>query len=66
MAGTVKMKEACSLNHQANLGEEVDEVPFEAGEELTVLQEWENSYLVKNSDGKLFNVGKNLVETADS
>ena len=72
MAGTVKMKEACALNHQANLGEEVDEVQFdhpwflEAGEELTVLQEWESSYLAKNGDGKLFNVSKDLVELTDS
>ena len=66
MAGTIKMKQACSLHHQANLGEEIDEVQFEAGEELTVLQEWENYYLAKNSDGKLFSVSKDLVEQADS
>jgi hypothetical protein len=56
------MKEACTLRAQANLGEEVEEVELPAGEELTVLKEWENHYLVKNDDGKLFNVEKRLVE----
>ena len=64
MAGTVKAKEACTLKHQANLGEDIEEVECQAGEELTVLQEWEQSYLVKNDDGKLFNVSKQIVEPA--
>lgn len=65
MAGTVKIKEALTLKHQANLGEEIAEVPFEAGEELTVLQEWERAYLVKDGEGRLFNVPKDRVEPAD-
>lgn len=59
---SVKMKEACTLKAQANLSEEIEEVEFEAGAELTVLAEWESHYLVKDPDGKLFNVGKDLVE----
>ncbi len=62
MASTVKIKETCSLNHQASLGDEVAEVTLETGEELTLLQEWEISYLVKTGDGKLFNIPKELVE----
>jgi hypothetical protein len=55
------MKQAATLKHQANLGEEVAEVELGAGEELVVLKEWKNHYLVKSSDGKLFNVPKSLV-----
>ncbi len=55
------MKQAATLKHQANLGEDVAEVELSEGEELTVLKEWKLHYLVKNSDGKLFNVPKPLV-----
>jgi hypothetical protein len=41
--------------------EEIEDVEFSAGDELTVLKEWEHHYLVKNDDGKLFNVQKDLV-----
>jgi hypothetical protein len=58
---TVTLREACTLKAQANLGEDVEEIEFDAGEELTVLKEWEHHYLVKNADGKLFNVEKRLV-----
>jgi hypothetical protein len=59
---TVTLKAALTVKHQANLGEEVDDVELAAGEELAVLKEWENHYLVKNDDGKLFNVPKDQVE----
>ncbi len=63
MASTVRVKQTCSLKHQGNLGEEISEVTLETGEELTLLQEWEISYLVKNGEGKLFNIPKELVES---
>jgi hypothetical protein len=65
VAQTVKFKEASSLKHQPNLGEEPNEVSFAEGDEVSVLQEWENSYLIKNAEGKLFNVGKERVEPAN-
>jgi hypothetical protein len=65
VAGTIKLKKACTLHHQANLGEEVSEVKLEEGEELTVLAEWQRSYLARSRSGKLFNVGKDLVERVD-
>jgi hypothetical protein len=61
MPETVTVKEACTLKAQANLGDEVEEIEFEPGQELTVLKEWENHYLVRNDDGRLFNVEKRLV-----
>jgi hypothetical protein len=54
-------KQALTLKHQSNLSEDVEEVRFEAGEEVTVLKEWDGRYLVKSDDGKLFNVAKDAV-----
>jgi hypothetical protein len=56
------IRQATTLKHQSNLGEGVEEVAFEAGEEVTVLKEWESHYLVKNGKGQLFNVPKDRVE----
>jgi hypothetical protein len=56
------LKHAIVLLHQANLGEGVEEVAFRAGEEVTILKEWQRGYLVKNSAGQLFNVPHELVE----
>jgi hypothetical protein len=56
------LKQATVLKHQSNLGEGVEEVTFRAGEEVTVLKEWQQSCLVKNAAGKIFNVPKELVE----
>ena len=50
-----------TLKHQSNLSEDVEEVSFGAGDAVTVLKEWDRSYLVKNDDGKLFNVPKDAV-----
>lgn len=64
MADSIKLKSAVVLKHQANLGEDLAEVEFSAGDELSVLQEWETAWLAKSSDGKLFNVKKELAEPA--
>ena len=57
-----KLKQATVLKHQSNLGEGVEEVAFRVGEEVTILKEWQASYLVKNAAGQVFNVPKQLVE----
>jgi hypothetical protein len=57
-----KVRQATKLKHQSNLGEGVEEVAFAAGEEVTVLKEWETRYLVKNAKGQLFNVPKEQIE----
>ncbi len=62
MSNTIKLKQPTTLKHHSNLGEEVEDIQFEAGQDLTVLKEWEKAYLVKDDDGKLFNVKKELVE----
>jgi hypothetical protein len=55
------LTKALTLKHQSNLSEDVEEISFSAGDEVTVLKEWDKSYLVKNDDGKLFNVPKDAV-----
>jgi hypothetical protein len=50
-----------TLKHQPNLSEDVEDVTFSAGDSITVLKEWDTSFLVKNGDGKLFNVPKDAV-----
>ncbi len=52
------------LKHQPNLGEDVADVEISAGEELVVLKEWEDAYLVKDAEGRLFNVAKDQVDPA--
>jgi hypothetical protein len=64
MADSIKLKQAVTLKHQANLGEDLEEIELAAGDELAVLQEWESAWLAKTSDGKLFNVKKELAEPA--
>ena len=64
MADTIRITGTVTLKHQANLGEDVAEVEFSEGDELSVLQEWDQSWLAKSSDGKLFNVKKDAAEPA--
>jgi len=64
MVDTIRITRSVSYKHQANLGEDVAEVSLAEGDELTVLQEWEHAWLAKTSDGKLFNVKKEVAEPA--
>lgn len=57
------LKHAITLKHQSNLGEDVEDVTFEPGTEVEVLQEWERHWLVKDDEGRLFNVPKDAIET---
>jgi len=56
-----KIKTEITLKHQPNLGEEVAEVTFAAGHELTVLKQWDDRLLCKNDAGQLFNVPKDAI-----
>ena len=62
MADSIRIKDTVTLKAQANLGEDIDETEFEAGTELVVLQEFGPAWLVKDDDGRLFNVKKELAE----
>ena len=59
-SGTIRR--AISLAHRANLGEEPEQVEFQAGDKLTILKEWDDRYLCKNDGGQLFNVPKDCLE----
>jgi len=56
------IKQAITVKHQSNLGEDVEDVPFAEGDEVTVLKEWGDHYLCKNDAGQLFNLPKEAVE----
>jgi hypothetical protein len=56
------IKKAISLKHQANVGEDVEDVAFAEGDEVTVLNEWEDSALCKSEDGKHFNIPKDQLD----
>jgi hypothetical protein len=56
------LKYAVTLKHQGNLGEPVQEVAFEAGEEVTVLKEFADRYLFKKKTGQMFTAPKDLLE----
>jgi hypothetical protein len=56
------IKKAMTLKHRANLGEELEDVAFAEGDEVTVLQAWEERSLCKNEDGMLFNIAKTHLE----
>ena len=60
MADTIKLKADTTLKFQANLGEEVDSLDFEAGAEFEVLQEFDTAWLAKTEDGKLVTIMKDL------
>ena len=57
------IKKAITLRHQANLGEEPDDVAFAEGDAVTVLSEWEDRSLCKNEDGWLFNIPKTHLDS---
>ena len=57
------IKKAITLKHQANLGEDPEEVAFSEGDEVTILNEWEDRSLCKNEDGLLFNIPKAQLES---
>jgi len=57
------IKKAITLKHQSNLGEDPEEVAFSEGDEVTVLNEWEDRSLCKNEDGLLFNIPKAQLES---
>ena len=56
------MRSTVSLKHRPNLGSDVVEIAVTGGEVVTILKEWTDRYLIRNADGLVFNVPKELVE----
>ena len=51
-----------TLKHRGNLGLDVEEVTFEAGTELAILQEWKDHYLCQDDEGRVFNGPKERID----
>jgi len=64
LADTIRIKNALTLKHQANIGEDVADIEFDAGSELQVLQTFETAWLCKDDENRLFNVKKEQAEEA--
>jgi len=56
------LRAAIRLKHRANLESPVEEVEFAAGQEVTILKEWTDHYFIKNAEGLVFNVPKEIIE----
>ena len=57
-----RINQDITLSHQPNLGEDVEQVAFAAGTEVTILKEWQHHYFCKNADGNVFNIRKEFVD----
>ena len=57
-----RMRESVSLKHRPNLGTRVSKVEFVKGQEVTILKQWADGFLIKNDEGQLFNVPTEFVE----
>lgn len=56
------LKISLTLKHRGNLGLDTEAFCFEAGTEFTILNEWEEHYLCKDSEGNVFNIAKEHVD----
>ena len=52
------IKQNMTLKHQSNLGEEVADLTLAESQEVTILKEWDETYLCKNDEGQIFHVPK--------
>jgi hypothetical protein len=58
-----KAKEAFSAYLRMGKEGEVETVEFQSGDEVEIVKEWEGELvLIKNGDGKLFNIKKSLLD----
>jgi hypothetical protein len=50
------------LLHRLQKSSESVEVHLAAGDPVSIVKEWADHYLIRTSDGKVFNVGKDCVD----
>ena len=48
--------------HQLQKDSAPEEITLSAGDAVDIVKEWETRYLIKASDGKLFNIPKDFVD----
>ena len=51
-----------TLLHRLQKSEEPVDVRLSSGDQIMILREWEHHYLIKISDGKVFNILKEYVD----
>lgn len=56
------IKEDISLKYQTTTDSDVEEASFSAGQEVTLVQTWADYYLIKDDDGRYYNIPKDKLE----
>ena len=51
-----------TLGHRAQTSSQVSQVSLPAGEQVTIIREFQHHYLVKTGDGRIYNVKKEFVD----
>ncbi len=51
-----------SLGHRPNLGDDVAQVVFRAGDEVSVVKVWRDRVLARDAEGRLFNISRSALE----
>ena len=53
-----------TLAHQAQTSSDASQISLPAGEQVSIIREFEHHYLVKTGEGKVFNVKKEFVDAS--
>jgi len=53
--------EDTTLKFQTTTEEDIEETEFSAGDEVELVETWDNYYLIKDDDGHFYNVAKDKV-----
>lgn len=50
------------MYHRLQKDADPAEVTLASGDSITIIKEWQSRYLIKTSDGKVFNIPKEFVD----
>lgn len=56
------IRDAVTLKHSLQKSVDAVEVPLSPGDPVSIIKEWQNHYLIKTADGKVFNILKQHVD----
>lgn len=56
------VKSDFSAKFQTNTDADIEATQFTSGEEVTVVQTWDNFFLIKDNDGHFYNVAKENIQ----
>ncbi len=57
-----KIKEAVTLKFQTTKDAEIEATNFKPGDEVKIVQEWGNGFLIRGSDGHYYNIPKDKID----